>query len=190
LRVWLERVDNRDWFWGGAGMQYVYQTLEVGVPDNLPVEIYIGSGDAWVRGVASLSVRVGSGDLEAREIPGAVSLKIESGDAELDMIGSLHVDYTGSGDLKARHVRGAVMVGNLGSGDIELEDVTGDVEIGSISSGDVEIERVRGNLTIGSIDSGDLKVEDISGDFIVRSKGSGDIHHQQVRGTVEIPRRR
>jgi len=207
LLITLERTGSTFLSWFGTSSAYL--DLQAGVPEALPVEVIIGSGDAWVTGIQTLSAQIGSGDLDAREIPGAVSVMVGSGDAKLYEIGTLQVDAIGSGDLIARDVRGTVSIGNLGSGDLALKGVTGDVKIGSIGSGDakiervagnltvgsigsgdVEIERVRGNVTVGSIGSGDLEVEDISGNLTVRNKGSGSIHHQRVRGTVEIPRRR
>jgi len=188
LLVTLERLDSGRWSW--FGVQYAYLTLQAGVSDDLAVEVTIGSGDAWVRGVKTLAAQVGSGDLEARDVPGAVSISVGSGDAGLERIGALRVGSVGSGDLKARDVRGAVTVGSIGSGDFELKGAEGDVEIGSIGSGAADIEQVAGNLAVGSIGSGELDAEDIGGNLSVRSKGSGSIKYRRVSGTVEVPQRR
>ena len=58
----------------------------------------------------------------------------------------------------------------IGSGDASLAAIGGAVEVGSVGSGDVEV-RGAASLT-------------------VRSVGSGDIDHRDVRGAVNIPRRR
>jgi len=188
LRVTLERVPAGSWSLFGS--HYAYLKLQAEVPGNLPIEVDVGSGDAWINGVAALTARVGSGDLEARAVQGALSISVGSGDATLDGMAALTVDSIGSGDLEARDVRGAVTVGSIGSGDFELQGADGDVDIGSIGSGDAVLERVSGNVTVGSIGSGDLKVRDVGGHLSVRSKGSGGIQHQRVSGTVEVPHKR
>lgn len=175
--------------WVSLGSNYAYMTLEATVPDNIMVQLNVGSGDAWVTGAASLSADVGSGDVEARRIRGPVTAKVGSGDIELDEIGALHVLSIGSGDVVARNVRGHVKVGSIGSGDFTVKGARGKVEIGSIGSGDAEAERVTGDVMVGSIGSGSLEVSDVSGGLTVRAKGSGDIAHSGVAGNIDIPRR-
>lgn len=172
------------------GTHYAYMTLQAGVPDDVMLQLNVGSGDAWVTGAQALSIDLGSGDVDARRIAGKVTAKVGSGDIELEDIGALHVLSIGSGDVSARNVRGQTEVGSIGSGDFSLEQGGGDVRIGSIGSGDAEIEHITGNVSVGSIGSGGLEVSRISGNLGVRSKGSGDISHSAVGGTVDVPRRR
>lgn len=172
------------------GSHYAYMALQASVPQDVMVQLDVGSGDAWVTGAAALSADVGSGDVEARNIRGLVTAKVGSGDIELRDIGSLHVLSIGSGDVDAYEVRGNVEVGSIGSGDFTLKGAGGDVRIGSIGSGDADLERVSGNVTVGSIGSGDLDVADVTGNLTVRSKGSGSIDHRRVSGTIDLPRRR
>jgi|HigsolmetaAR204D_1030405.scaffolds.fasta_scaffold00261_17 Uncharacterized conserved protein len=171
------------------GRHYAYMTLRARIPDDIPVELGVGSGDAWVAGVPSLDVSVGSGDVEARRIRGRVTASVGSGDIELDDIGPLHVSSIGSGDVKATHVHGDATVGSIGSGDLELKDVKGSVRIDSIGSGDAGLERIAGTVEVGSVGSGDVSVRGAAG-LRVRSIGSGDVFHRDVTGTVDLPRRK
>lgn len=149
------------------GSRYARFDLEGTVPTDMPVQVKVGSGDAAITGVAALEGSVGSGDLEARRIPGEVRLVVGSGDLEVHDVGSLHVGSVGSGDLQARQVRGDVRIGSIGSGDAEVRDVAGSVELGSLGSGDLRVSGVQGSLE-------------------VRVVGSGDVDHAAVAGTVSI----
>jgi len=148
-----------------------------------------GSGDADVSNVASLRFTSGSGDLKAHHVVGDVVVKVGSGDAIIDDIGSLNVERVGSGDIRASNARGDVKVGHVGSGDVNFADVRGGVHIESVGSGDVGVRRAGGDVEIGSIGSGDVTVDGVGGNFIVHSAGSGDLHHHQVTGKVEVPKR-
>ncbi len=172
------------------GQNYAFLDLSGSVPANLPVHVKVGSGDAWVTGTASLDASVGSGDLEAKRIPGSVAVSVGSGDIGLAEIGPLKVSSIGSGDVVARSVRGDTRVGSIGSGDFELDGGQGDVEIGSIGSGDADLRNITGNVAVGSIGSGDLDVRNVGGNLTVRSKGSGSVDHAGVKGTIDIPRKR
>lgn len=172
------------------GQNYAFLDLSGSVPASLPVQIKIGSGDAWITGTASLDASVGSGDLEARRIAGTVTANVGSGDIELADIGPLEVSSIGSGDVTAHSVRGNTHVGSIGSGDFELDGGQGNVEIGSIGSGDADLRNITGNVTVGSIGSGDLDVQNVGGNLTVRSKGSGSVDHAGVKGSVDIPRKR
>jgi hypothetical protein len=147
-----------------AGLQ-----LDIQLPAALPVMLDIGSGDAHVRGLQQLRGQVGSGDLHADGIAGAVEVGVGSGDVELTQIGSLAVGALGSGDLKATGVRGDVRVGTVGSGDLELRKVGGNVRVETVGSGDLSVDDVRGSLSVGAV-------------------GSGDVRHSNVAGKVDVPR--
>ena len=174
---------------GLFGNRYAELRLSATLPDTLPVRLEVGSGDAWVTGTASLDATVGSGDLEVRRVRGKVSAKAGSGDIEIDDVGALHVPSIGSGDVSARNVRGDVEVGSIGSGDFSLDRAGGGVRIGSVGSGDADLTGIGGAVDIGSIGSGDVEVRGAAG-LTVRSVGSGDINHRDVRGAVNVPRRR
>jgi Uncharacterized conserved protein len=164
----------------------VYTNLEISgtVPDDMLVQLKVGSGDATISGAQSLSADVGSGDVEARDIKGLVTAAVGSGDLELTGIGSLNLLSLGSGDVSVTGVRGNAEVGTVGSGDLELEDVGGDVKITSLRSGDIDLVDVRGNVTLGALGSGELDVRDVGGDLQVTSRGSGSVRHSGVAGKV------
>lgn len=149
------------------GDQYAYLDLIGSLPDNVPVQLKVGSGDADVTGAATLSIDVGSGDVAARRILGLVTADVGSGDIELADIGSLQVVSIGSGDLEAAGVGHGVKIDRIGSGEAALREVAGDVEVDAIGSGELDARDVRGNLT-------------------VRAVGSGSVDHSRVGGSVNI----
>ena len=169
LVVTANRDDVLNFSWGNSN--YAYLKLEASVPDNLLVNLKVGSGDSRIIGAAAISAGVGSGDVEARNIRGLVTADVGSGDIDLDDIGSLQVVSVGSGDLKARRIARDASVGSIGSGDVELHQVGGNVTLDSVGSGDFDVRDVRGNLT-------------------VRRVGSGSVDHSGVAGTVTVPRER
>lgn len=186
VRLRRETSGSMGWF----ANNYAYLDLTGQVPATVLVQAVVGSGDAWVTGVASASADVGSGDAELRRIAGRVTAKVGSGDITIDDAGELKVLSIGSGDVEAANVRGPVEVGSIGSGDFTLDGSAGDVRIGSLGSGDIDLRDVTGNVSVGSIGSGDLDVHGVSGNLDVAAKGSGDVSARDVRGTVTIPRKR
>ncbi|MFC3549628.1 hypothetical protein ACFOLC_01205 [Lysobacter cavernae] len=167
LVVTADREDTINFSFGSAN--YAYLVLNATLPDNILVQLDVGSGDARVTGAAALSADVGSGDVEARNIRGQVTADLNSGDIALDTIGSLHVLSVGSGDLKARRIAGGAVIGSIGSGDVELRGVGGDVSADKIGSGDLDVHDVRGGLS-------------------VRRVGSGSVDHSGVSGRIDVPR--
>ncbi|MFT3896289.1 MAG: DUF4097 family beta strand repeat-containing protein [Thermomonas sp.] len=163
------KSDDRLQGWHVFGDRYAHLDIGISIPKSMPVKLEVGSGDANVENVASLDAHVGSGDLDAKRVPGRVTASIGSGDAGFSDIGALVVDSVGSGDLDANGVRG-------------------DVRIDSVGSGDATLKRIGGGVDVGSIGSGDLDADGVGGDLRVRSIGSGDIGHHGVAGKIDIPR--
>ncbi|KJV29672.1 DUF4097 family beta strand repeat-containing protein [Luteibacter yeojuensis] len=151
--------------WGGS---YAELKVEANVPANLPVIVEVGSGDAEVRGVASLESAAGSGDLIVDGVRGRVKANVGSGDVKVSNSGPIEVGSVGSGDFTARTINGGVSIGTVGSGDAKLTDITGNVDVGTIGSGDLDVDGVKGDLH-------------------VRTAGSGDVDHKGVTGKVDIP---
>ncbi len=172
------------------GNHYAYLNISGSVPDNIPVQLKVGSGDAIVSGAASLSADVGSGDVQARRIRGQFTAAVGSGDIDAVDIGALHVLSVGSGDVTVKHVRGASKIGSIGSGDLALDNTQGRLEIGSIGSGDAEVRDIGGSIAVDSIGSGDFAAEGVRGDLVVHSTGSGSVHHSGVTGRVDLPAKR
>lgn len=196
VRAYREQVRNGEFEDVGDVTDYVFRNnyghlrLTATLPETIPVQLKVGSGDAWVSGVSALSIDAGSGDVDARRIQGAVIAKVNSGDITLDDIGSLHVLSIGSGDLDAKTVRGAAKVGSIGSGDFELKGAQDGVAIGSIGSGDANLDDIGGDVRVGSIGSGDVTARDVRGGLTVRSVGSGSIDHSDVAGKIDLPTNR
>ncbi|AKC87792.1 DUF4097 family beta strand repeat-containing protein [Pseudoxanthomonas suwonensis] len=171
------------------GNNYAWLDLSGSVPDDVLVQLVVGSGDGSLEGAAAASADVGSGDAKLRGIRGPVTAKVGSGDVGIDGAGSLKVLSVGSGDIKARNVGGAVEVGSIGSGDFELVGAGGDVHVGSVGSGDADLRDVSGAVRVDSVGSGDVDVRGAAS-LSVGSIGSGDVSHRDVRGTVDLPRKR
>lgn len=150
------------------GSEYARLEATLQLPDNLPVTVSVGSGDADVADVNELKSHVGSGDLHVRRVAGAVSSSVGSGDIDVNDIGSLDLGSVGSGDFKGNGIRG-------------------DARIGSIGSGDVSLKNVGGSVRAETLGSGDLQVSDVGGDFSLGAKGSGDVSHSGVKGKVSVP---
>jgi hypothetical protein len=150
------------------GSSYANLEATMQIPDNLPVTVSVGSGDADVADVHDLKSHVGSGDLHVRRVSGSVGTSVGSGD--------IHVSDIGSLDL-----------GSVGSGDFNGDGVHGDARIGSIGSGDVGLKNVGGSVRADTLGSGDLKISDVRGDFSLGAKGSGDVSHAGVQGKVSVP---
>jgi DUF4097 and DUF4098 domain-containing protein YvlB len=170
-----------------SGESYSYLTLAASVPDNLAVQIKIGSGNAVVDGVASLSADVGSGDLEARHVRKSLYADVGSGDIHANDIGTLHVVSLGSGDMSVRDVHGDAWVGEINSGDLSIANVQGNVEIGSIGSGDTILTAIAGNVNLKRIGSGDFDAKGVDGDLSIDHVGSGSVSHRNVKGKVRVP---
>lgn len=150
------------------GSSYANLEASLQLPDNMPLTVSVGSGDADVADVHALKSHVGSGDLHVRRVAGAVSSSVGSGDIDVSDVGSLDLGSVGSGDFKGDGVRG-------------------DVRIGSIGSGDVTLKNVGGSVRAETLGSGDLQVSGVGGDFSLGAKGSGDVGHSRVRGKVSVP---
>lgn len=189
------------------GQNYAWLDIRGSVPDQVMVQLKVGSGDARIEGARSLSVDLGSGDVDALRTRGSVHATVGSGDLLLDGAGSVNLLSVGSGDAKVSNVGGDVKVGSIGSGDVDLRDIEGNLHIDTIGSGDTEARQVRGNVEVGVVGSGDLELRDIGGNvrvsrhgsgdvkaegvggaLTVERSGSGDVRHRDVRGAISLPR--
>ena len=172
------------------GSSYSYLDIAGSVPDDVLVQLDVGSGEAYLAGASAASADVGSGEAGLRRIRGRATVKVGSGDIDIDDAGALKVLSIGSGEVEVRNLRGDAEVGSIGSGDFKLKRGAGSVSIDSIGSGDAALADVAGSVRVGSIGSGDLDVQGLGGDLVVDSLGSGDIDHGGVRGAVDVPRKK
>jgi DUF4097 and DUF4098 domain-containing protein YvlB len=170
------------------GSDYAYHDVNLHVPPSLAVELHMGSGDAFINGVAALDASLGSGDLEAKDIAGSFTVDVGSGDVKADAVGALHVTSVGSGDIIVNGVASNTAIDTVGSGDVTVRNVDGAVTVGAIGSGDVELHTVAGDVSVERIGSGDLRADGVGGNVVVEHIGSGDVHAQRVKGEVVVPR--
>lgn len=190
----------------GIGSRYAWLDLSGQLPAGLPVTLALGSGDVGLDNIASLDAQVGSGDLDAGRVAGAIQLTLGSGDVTIKGAGSLEATV-GSGDLKAEAINGVTtftvgsgdivlkQAGSLelmavGSGDVTAEQVAGDVNIGAIGSGDVSLAGVTGSVNARTLASGSLQIHQVSGNLSVQSVGSGDLDYRDIGGQVQVPSKR
>lgn len=167
--------------------RYAYLEIVGTLPDSIPVQVKVGSGDAEVTGAALVSVDVGSGDAQIRRTRGLVAAKVGSGDLDIEGAGSLNLIGVNSGDAEASDVRGEVTVGSIGSGDFELRGAKGPVRIGSIGSGEASLHDIEGNVEVESIGSGQVEARGVRGDLAVKSVGSGSVEHSSIGGQLRLP---
>jgi len=165
--ITVELPDSSGWSW--SGNRYAYIDLEVGVPQGVAVTANDSSGDAEFSGLAALKVKDSSGDLDIRDIGGALAIE------------------DSSGDINVRGVQGDVTVPRDSSGDMEIEDVTGDVLVERDSSGGMYFGEVGGSVMVERDSSGDIEADGVGGDFTVMRDGSGSIRARNVTGTVSKP---
>ena len=170
------------------GNSYAWLDIRGSVPDNLPLQLKVGSGDASVDNAQSLSVDVGSGDAVARGTRGSIHTAVGSGDLDIDGATSLNVLSLGSGEIKARNIGGDASVGTVGSGELRLSDVRGNARLETVGSGDIGFERIKGNVEVGVVGSGDVDLDGIAGNVRVRGHGSGDIDVDGVGGSLTVER--
>ncbi len=155
--------------WSFRGNQYARLDVVVEVPAGMAAEIDDGSGSMDLSNLGSVTIEDGSGEIVADNL---------NGDVEID---------DGSGEIRLVNVTGAVRIDD-GSGEITLHNVGGAVDIDD-SSGEIDIRTARSNVRI-SDSSGSIDVSDVGGDFVVTNDSSGEIDYENVKGRVDIPRRR
>ena len=165
---------------------YAYIDLDITLPANLPVEAEDSSGDAELSGLAALTVRDSSGDLEIERVKGALDVQDSSGEVRIVDVGSLRLQDS-SGDVRIERVAGAVEVVSDSSGDMLVRNVGGRLDIRQDSSGDIRAEDVRGSVFVGVDSSGSIYARNVAGDFTVETDGSGEIEHENVKGRVSTP---
>ena len=161
-------TDIPDWQHGPESPTYML--LDVRVPDNLAVQVEVGSGGLDVRGVNSLEIEDEFGDLLVDGTDGDVTIESRAGEVFLLNIGGNLLLDKGSGETTIRNVKGSVEIPRNASGEIIIEEVGSDVIIRADGNGDITVTRVAGGLTI-------------------EQDPSGDINYDEVRGSVQIPER-
>lgn len=173
-RLVLERRRDAAWIEadlpdvrGGWRGEYVRMDLTVEMPRSLAADVRDGSGEIMVRGIEAVRIDDGSGEMDIRDVAGAVVIDDGSGAIRVERAGSVEID-DGSGEIDIADVRGDVLVTEDGSGPMEIRDVAGDVRI--VEDG-----------------SGSITVVGVGGDFVLEDDGSGSVSYRDVQGRVSVP---
>ena len=164
----IDRNNERNDRWNSDD-GYGRLDVEMEVPASMALEIHDGSGSMDVSNVGAIVIEDGSGDIVADNLNGDVDIEDGSGSIRL-------VDVAGRVDI------------NDGSGTISLRNIGGLIDIDD-SSGEINIRSARNSVRI-SDSSGGIDVVDVDGDFVVSDDSSGGIDYDNVKGRVDIPRRR
>jgi hypothetical protein len=166
VRANVRDDDQHDMRW--RNNEYARLDIVVEVPLGIAADINDGSGELTVSNLGAVRINDGSGEISASDV---ASLRIEDG----------------SGEIRVSDVTGAVDIED-GSGEIELRNIGGNIDIED-GSGEIDIRVARQSIRI-SDSSGGIDVADVGGDFIVDNDGSGGIDYDNVRGRIDIPRKK
>jgi len=158
--------DDNDWSFHGR--EYARLDVVMEVPEGMAANIDDGSGSIELLHLGNVDLDDGSGEITAEDL----------GDVRID---------DGSGEIDLTDMRGRVDIKD-GSGEIRLRNIAGAIEIDD-GSGEIDVRLAKGNVRI-SDSSGGISVADVGGDFIVDDDGSGGIDYDNVRGRIDIPRRK
>jgi len=155
---------------GGWGNRYARIDLEVVVPLGLDADIIDGSGGAEIRGIGSLTMDDGSGEIVISDLDGDLRLN------------------DGSGEIEIRDIAGSVDVED-GSGEVEIQGVGGSVRIDD-GSGSLRIDGVAQNVEVLDGGSGQVVVHDVDGDLTVKNTKRSRIRYENVGGQLDLPAER
>lgn len=167
---------NGDCGWG-CSVDYT-----VRVPKGTPVTGNGGSGDVSIQGLAAnVDVRLGSGELEVKELTGSLRADVGSGSIALERINGDVDAHTSSGEIELSEVTGKTKV-DTGSGSIE-----GDLR----SSTDVDARTSSGEIELAVADAKSVRAKTGSGSIeltvpdrayrIDATTGSGEVTREGVR---------
>jgi hypothetical protein len=149
---------------------------DITAPPGVRITGGTGSGDIDVANVATVSVKVGSGDVRVHHATGGVTAEAGSGDLELGDVQGSVAARTGSGNVKLSAVSGSA-IAETGSGDVTAAGLHGSTTAHA-GSGNVVIVLSDAQDVAVRTDSGDLKVTVPAGQRfrIDASTSSGDRH--------------
>jgi hypothetical protein len=149
--------------------EYARLDLIIEIPARMAAEIIDGSGTMELSNLGTVRITDGSGDIIGDDLNGDVRVR------------------DGSGSIRLTDVAGRVNIDD-GSGGISLRNISGPIDVND-SSGEITIRVAQNNVRI-SDSSGGIDVSDVAGDFVVVDDSSGEIDYDNVKGTVDIPRKR
>lgn len=165
---------NTDCGWN-CSVDYV-----VNLPNSVPVEGELGSGELSVDGMSSVNADVSSGSVQLHRIDKTIRAHSGSGDIDLvDVGGNVDVD-TSSGEIDGRGLRGAELRARTGSGNLQLTMASPQFVDAETGSGEVELTVPPGPYRVNtSTGSGNEQI-DVARDQNAQrrlnlSTGSGDL---------------
>ena len=148
--------------------EYARLDVVMEVPAGMAAEIEDGSGSIELSNLGAVDLNDGSGEIVASNL---AAIRIEDG----------------SGGIELSDVKGRVDIDD-GSGEITLRNIGGPIDIDD-GSGEISIRGANGSVRISDA-SGSIDVTDVTGDFTVDDDGSGSITYDNVRGKIDIPRKK
>jgi DUF4097 and DUF4098 domain-containing protein YvlB len=161
-------VQDNDNHRGWRNNEYARLDIVVEVPQGMDADIDDGSGEVELTDLGAVTLHDGSGEITADRL---TSARITDGSGEISLS-----DVGGRVDIKD------------GSGEITLRNIDGAIDIHD-GSGEIKIRNAKNSVRI-SDSSGGIDVVDVGGDFIVDDDGSGGIEYDNVRGKIDIPRKK
>jgi hypothetical protein len=134
-------------------------SYDIAAPTGVAIRGELGSGDVALTDVATVALKVRSGDVAVTRATGAVKAETSSGDIVADDLrGATHLVAT-SGDIRARNMGGAALAADATSGDISLELSRPGAVTAHVNSGDVRVMVPQGSYQVHtSASSGDVTV--------------------------------
>lgn len=166
----------------GGGLE-AWADLEVRVPRGVPTRVKVGVGELEARDVeAELDLDGSSGSVRVRNVRGDTRVDTGSGSVHVETVrGSLNVD-TGSGSVEASDVEGSEIRIDTGSGSVSANRITArnlliDTGSGAVRTGDIDAEGSRIDTGSGSVTLSVVRLD----------RGNHSIDTGSGRVTVEIP---
>jgi hypothetical protein len=163
LRSWLSRrgggsVDVTLEVPAGSGLHGAAGSADFACDGTLgDVRVRTGVGHVRLDGVASLSVKSGTGDITVDHATGSVEITTASGDVRLrEVEGSAVVKNSNGdtwigvagGDLRVNSANGAIVV-DLARGTTVAKSANGDVRLREVARGSVVLETAMGDVEVG-----------------------------------------
>ncbi|AXB46406.1 DUF4097 family beta strand repeat-containing protein [Amycolatopsis albispora] len=146
-------VDGEDLVLADCG-NWCSVDYDVVVPFGTTVSGDTDSGELVLTGVAAADVTADSGSVDVRDVPGAVTVQVSSGDVTLAGIGDAVKVVANSGAVQGTGLRGRVDA-QADSGDIELVMAAAQEVRAQADSGSVEVTVPPGSYRVdGDTDSG------------------------------------
>jgi len=166
---------------GVCSVSYVVRVPPRGTGAGIAITGDNGSGDVNLAGVGSVHVSVGSGNIDIRDVAGAVTSKTGSGDVRVSDVGGDASLTSSSGDVTGRNLRGSHNTVTASSGDVVLDlPGTGDAMVRT-GSGNIDVT-VPNNTVRVTADTGsgernvDVATKPDSALLFDLHTGSGDIN--------------